>query len=67
MGYTVWLYYNRMTLKRCPYSKILVMCQTRATASALSIYNIFVPQKLSVSKIFDYVIVCDLLPPDQKS
>ena len=36
------------------------MCGTLATASDLPICNNFVPQKVFVSKIFDYVIAYDL-------
>ena len=36
------------------------MCQTQATTFDLQIYNIFGPQKVSLSKISDDVIACDL-------
>ena len=39
----------------------LVMCQTQATASDLPIFNIFVPQKVFLSKICDDVIACNIL------
>ena len=42
--------------KSSPNSKILVMCETHAKASNLAIYNIFVPQKVSLLKIPDDVI-----------
>ena len=42
------------------FSKILVACQTQATASDFPFYDIFVPQKVPLSKISDGVIACDL-------
>ena len=36
------------------------MCQTQATASDHPIYNIFVPQKVSLSKTSNDVLACDL-------
>ena len=58
-------------LKPSPFSKILVMCQTQATASDLKIYNIFAPRKFPLSKLFDGVIACDLwvvpTPPQTKN
>ena len=50
-------------------SKILVMCNTQATTSDLPVYKIFVPQKVSLSKISDDMITCDLwfAPPPIKN
>ena len=48
----------------------MFMCQTQARASDLSIYNIFVPQKVNLLKISDDVIACDLWcapPPSIKN
>ena len=39
------------------------MCQTKVKTSDLPIYNIFVPHKVLLSKISDYVIACGLPPP----
>ena len=55
--------------KPSPCSKILVNCQ-QATASDLSFFDIFAPQKVPLLKIPDDVIACDLWfapPPNQKS
>ena len=46
------------------------MCPTQVTTCDLPIYNIFVPQKVTLLKISDDVISCDLWfapPPNQKS
>ena len=40
--------------------KILVTCKQATTISDLSSYDIFVPQKLPLWKIFDDVMSCDL-------
>ena len=54
------IYTFYLGFKPSPYSKILVMCQTQGTTIHLPIYNIFVPQKVHVSKISDDVIACDV-------
>ena len=43
------------------------MCRTQASASDLSTYNTFVTQKVSLAKISDDVIACNLwfAPPPQ--
>ena len=44
-------------------AKSWLRANTQATASDLPIYNIFVPQKVPLSKISEDVITCDLVPP----
>ena len=57
-------------LSPLPIAKAWLCANTQVMASDLSIYNIFVPQKVSHSKISDDVIACDLwfgLPPIKNS
>ena len=57
-------------LKFSPYSKILVPLNTEAMASDLPSYDIFVTQKVPLSKTFDDVIAGDfwfVAPTKQKS
>ena len=62
----IYTFYFRF--KYSPYSKILVMCQTQASASDLPIDNIFGPRKVPLSKIYDGVIACDSwFTPHQKT
>ena len=49
----------QLLLKALSLCKILLKCQP-ATISDLLSYNIFVPQKFPLLKIFDDVIACDL-------
>ena len=56
----------QLLLKALSICKILLKCQP-ATISDLPSYDIFVPQKIPLLKIFDDVIACDLgLPTNQK-
>ena len=50
-------------LSPLPKAKSWLRANTQTTTSDLPIYNIFVPQKVPLSKIFEDVITCDLVPP----
>ena len=50
-------------LSPLPKAKSWLRANTQATTSDLPIYNIFVPQKVLLSKISEDVITCDLVPP----
>ena len=56
----------QLLLKALSLCKILLKCQ-QAAISDIPFYDIFVPQKIPLLKIFDDVIACDLWfgPPDQ--
>ena len=56
----------QLLLKALSLCKILIKCQP-ATISNLPSYDIFVPQTVSLLKVFDDVIACDLWfgPPNQ--
>ena len=47
----------------------LILVHTQTSASGLPFYDIFVPQKVTLSKIFDDVIACNLWfgPPPIKN
>ena len=47
-------------------AKSWLRANTQATASDLPIFNIFVPQKVLLSKISEDVITCDLVSPQSK-
>ena len=51
---------STINLAPLPLAKILVICQRQATALYLPFYNIFVPEKVPLLKIFDDVIACNL-------
>ena len=53
-------------LSPLPIAKSWLRASTQATASDFPIYNIFVPQKVPLSKISEDVITCDLVPPPTK-
>ena len=48
-----------------PIAKSWLRSNKQATAFDLPIDNIFVPQKVPLSKISKDVITCDLIPPNQ--
>ena len=54
-------------LSSLPIAKSWLRANTQATASDLPIYNIFVSHKVSLLKISESVITCDLVPPPIKN
>ena len=51
------------SLNPIPIAKSWLRANTQATTSDIPMYNIFVPQKVPLSKISEHVITCDLVPP----
>ena len=61
------IYAFYLWFKSSPIAKSWLRANTQSTASDFPIYNIFVPQKVPLSKSSEDVITCDLVPPNQKS